>query len=100
MVTRLVLSRSSPSSIKTSTPQPLSSPLGHVVVEAVAVDKDPCGSPAEEGPPPPLVVLHCKLEVGQRDGNEGRDDDENHVDNEEDGPDDVDLGKKKAFEAM
>ena len=37
------------------------------------------------------MVLHCQLEVGQGNGNEGGDDDEDDEDDEEDGVDGVDL---------
>ena len=48
-------------------------------------------APAQEGSPPPGVVLHCQLEVGQGNGDEGGDNDEDDEDDEEDGVDGVHL---------
>ena len=42
-----------------------------VVEETVRKDKDADGASREEGAPPPLVVLGRQLEVRQRDGDEG-----------------------------
>ncbi len=49
------------------------------------------GATAHEGAPPPSVVLDCQLEVGERDGDEGRHDDQDDEDDEEDGVDGVHL---------
>ena len=48
-------------------------------------------SSARSRPRAPAVVLHRQLEVGERDGDERGDEDEDDVDNEQDGPDDVNL---------
>ena len=46
-----------------------------------------CGAATQEGTPPPAVILHSQLEVGQRDCDEGR---HNHKDYEDDAEDGVD----------
>ena len=50
-----------------------------------------CGASTHEGSPPPSVVLNCQLEVGERNGDEGRDNDKDDEDDEEDGVDGVHL---------
>ena len=50
-----------------------------------------CGAPTEEGPPPPPVVLNCQLEVGQRDGDERCDQDQDDENDEQDAPHSVHL---------
>lgn len=50
-----------------------------------------CGAATHEGAPPPSVVLHGQLEVGEGDGDEGGDDDQDDEDDEEDGVDGVHL---------
>mmetsp|Transcript_18486 Transcript_18486/g.45975 ORF Transcript_18486/g.45975 Transcript_18486/m.45975 type:complete len:697 (-) Transcript_18486:14-2104(-) len=62
-----------------------------VVVEAVPVDEQAGGAPAQHGAPPPLVVLHRQLEVRQRDGDERRDDDQDDEHDEQDAVDGVHL---------
>ena len=54
-------------------------------------DRLTCGAPTEEGPPPPCMVLHCQLKVGEGNCDEGRDNNKNDEDNEEDGVDGVHL---------
>ena len=49
------------------------------------------GAATHEGTPPPSVVLHGKLEVGQGDGDEGRHDDEDDEHDEQDAVDGVAL---------
>ena len=58
-----------------------------VVVEGVEVDEDAGGGAVEEGAPPPLVVLHGELEVGEADGDAGGDGDEDDEDEEQHRPD-------------
>ena len=50
-----------------------------------------CGAATKERSPPPAVVFHCQLEVGQGDGDEGCDNDKDDEDDEEDGVDGVHL---------
>ena len=49
------------------------------------------GTTTQEGSPPPSMVFHCQLEVGEGNGDEGCDNDKDDEDNEEDGVDGVDL---------
>lgn len=50
-----------------------------------------CGATTQEGAPPPGVVFHCQLEVGQSNGDEGCHYQQYDEDNEEDGVDGVHL---------
>ena len=50
-----------------------------------------CGAATEEGAPPPAVVFHCQLEVGQSDGDEGRHNDQDDEHDAQDGVDGVHL---------
>ena len=50
-----------------------------------------CGAATQERSPPPGVVLHSQLEVGESNGDEGCHNDEDDEDDEEDGVDGVHL---------
>ena len=62
-----------------------------VVVEAVPVDEERGAASAHDASPPPPVVLHRKLEVRQRDGDEARHDNEDEEHDEQDRVDRVHL---------
>ncbi len=63
-------------------------PVG-VVEEGVDKDEDAGRSAAGERAPPPPVVLHGQLEVGEGDGDARRHDDENQEDESENSPERV-----------
>ena len=61
--------------------------IKHQVVDRVQEDVECNGARGKERFPPPAVILHTEVHVGEDDGNFGADNDEQHEHNEEESKD-------------
>jgi hypothetical protein len=68
----------------------------HKVVDGVEEDVEGHGAGGEERLPPPAVILHAEVHVGEHDGDLGADDDEQHQHDEQEAKDVVDAAHPDA----